>query len=996
MGRHGILLAAVALASCARGEQLAIRNYTTAEGLPADRVDGIVADSRGFLWFATPEGLSRFDGYRITTFGTADGLPHRAAQAFLETRAGSYLVGTPRGLAVFRPGVNGNRFQSYKLAEDAWSNDVGVLVETPSGKIWCGTGNGLFEVLSGPRFRRQTLPPPTSGWDRMAVSDIVEDGEGKLWLATTTGIYVLGKDGATLCHLAGKDGLLNEWTNGLLLDKKGRLWAATRNGLAKMRGVKGAECCGVERLITEKDGLAANNVYSLAEGRDGTIWAGTASGLSKLAPNEADGAPHLENLTRAQGLSDRQIDSLAVDTTGNIWAGTEGAGVMRIQLGGFSTFHEQDGLGEDRIWSVLTDREGSLLAVAHAPMGWSLNLFNGVRFKTMLPKVFSDHAAWGHRIVLQSRTGDWWAATTKGLCRYAAVDASGLDGKRPISCYAQDTQVFQVFEDSRGGIWASAQSPRGDRLLRWDAVTRDVTQFEQGPSHAPLLVSAFAEDHDGNIWMGLWVGRDLYRYDGKQFTRYGEKEGVPQGTDFALLVDRRGRLWMGTSNGLALVEKPGSERFSVRTYSAEKGLASNRIYCLVEDDLGRIYAGTQKGVDRLDPETGNIKHFSTSDGLAHGELNTATKDSAGNLWFATTQGLSRLRPRRDEKPSLPSVLITSLRVGRERYPVSKAGETRVTGLELRPGENQIQVEFAGHNDEPEESLRYTYKLGGGNADWLTPGRDHEANYPGLAPGGYNFLVKAVNSSGDSGEPASIEFRVLPPFWQRWWFEGLLLAAVGVVIYTMHRYRVAQLLRVERIRMAIATDLHDDIGATLSQIAILSEVARVGGEGAPGAKDEPLGKIAALSRELVDTMSDIVWSIRPEPDGTASLVRRMREFALDVLASRDIAFELRAPGEEAVLGLQARRQLLLIYKECIHNAVRHSGCTWTIAELKMRDGEAVLRVEDNGRGFDPGAPPQGRGGTGIAGMKRRAQSVGGSVEVQSVPGGGCTVIARIPV
>jgi signal transduction histidine kinase/streptogramin lyase len=669
---------------------------------------------------------------------------------------------------------------------------------------------------------------------------------------------------------------------------------------------------------------------------------------------------------------------------------------MRIQPGGFSTFHEQDGLGEDRIWSVLTDREGSLLAVAHAPSGWSLNLFNGMRFTTMQPRMFSDHPAWGHRIVLQSRNGEWWAATWQGLCRYAKVDASGLDKQRPLSCYAQDTQVFQVFEDSRGGIWASAQSSRGDRLLRWDAESRAVTEFESGPSHSPLLVSAFAEDHEGNVWMGLWTGGVLYRYDGKEFTRYGEKDGVPAGTAFALLVDGTGRLWLGASNGLGRVEKPGGERFSIRTYSAENGLVSNRIYCLVEDDLGRIYAGTQKGVDRLDPETGNIKHFSTSDGLAHGELNSAIKDKAGSLWFATTQGLSRLRPKPDKRPSAPSVLITSLRVGQERYPVSKAGESHVRGVELQPGANQLQVEFVGHNDEPEETLRYTYKLERGGSDWLTPGRDHEANYPGLAPGRYNFLVKAVNSAGEPGEPASIEFRVLPPFWQRWWFEALALAAVGVMIYAMHRYRVAQVLRVERIRMSIATDLHDDIGATLSQIAILSEVARVGNGGDQGAKDEPLGKIAALSRELVDSMSDIVWSIRSEPDGTASLVRRMREFALDVLVSRDIGFELRAPDEGAVLGLQTRRQLLLIYKECIHNAVRHSGCTQTIAELRIVDGEAVLRVEDNGRGFDPGAPPQSRGGTGIVGMKRRAQSVGGTLEVLSMPGGGCTVMARIPV
>jgi signal transduction histidine kinase len=199
-----------------------------------------------------------------------------------------------------------------------------------------------------------------------------------------------------------------------------------------------------------------------------------------------------------------------------------------------------------------------------------------------------------------------------------------------------------------------------------------------------------------------------------------------------------------------------------------------------------------------------------------------------------------------------------------------------------------------------------------------------------------------------------------------------------------------------MRTAIATDLHDDIGASLSQIAILSEVARVGN--GPGRAGEPLERIASLARELVDSMGDIVWSIRSDPHGMESLIRRMREFALDLLASQGIGFELRTPptGEEVQLGLQARRQLFLIFKECIHNAARHSHCTTVMAELKILDRELVLTVQDNGRGLNPGeSPPGGNGGTGIPSMRRRAASLGGHAQITSTPGGGCTVSIHLP-
>jgi len=995
-----ILIVAVAAALCLRAESPAIRSYTAADGLAADKSNCIVPDDRGFVWFCTPEGLSRFDGRRtrgMVSFGVAQGLPHQDVSAFLKTRSGTYLVGTARGLCQFR-GEEGNRFTCYPQRQDRGQNYITALVETRSGRILCGTADGLFEVLDGLPLKPQPLPPQPT-WDRTIITDIVEDTGGRLWVGTTEGLDIIATDGSVR-QMEESDGLPNTWMEKLLLDTSGRVWVATRHGLVLMKPDCPHGRCGIERVYVEHDGLVHAGVKSLAQGPDGAVWIGTAGGISRL--RLVNGQALFQNLTRAEGLIDRQINVLAADEFGNMWAGTEGAGVMRIEAGGFTTFGERDGLASDRVWSVFADRHGTPVAVTITSPGsiHAVNILDGGKFRAEVPLVFGPHATWGKgQMILQSQTDEWWAATSEGLCRFAAAKAQDLARRAPLACYASDATVYQVFEDAKGSIWASAQSKTGDRLLRWDPVGKTLSQLSDGPSHSPLLVNVFAGDHQGNVWMGVLKGGELYRYDGRQFTHLAAAEGVPAGTTFALLADHAGRLWVGAAGGLAVIEHPGGPPFHLRTYTARDGLASDDIQCLAEDHAGRIYAGTGRGVDRLDPSTGRIKHFSSADGLARGEMNGAATDGAGNIWFATAQGLSRLTPSAEQPPSTPSILITDLRTGRDHHPVSQAGTALVSGIRLQPSLNQIQIEFVGFSSEPEENLQYKYMLQGGGASWQ-PSLEHTANFPGLPPGSYRFLVKAVNSEGhESQKAAEVDFIVLPPFWRTWWFEALAVAAFAGLIVAAHRYRLAQAVQLERVRTAIATDLHDDIGASLSQIAILSEVARMEQNGGPAYPNERLERVAALARELADSMSDVVWSIRTSPEGVDALIRRMRDFASDLLGSQAINFELSAPGVDApdiALSLQARRQLLLIFKECIHNAARHARCSAVVADLQVTGNEVLLCIRDNGCGINAGAAARSQGGNGIPNMRKRAESLGGQVDFSAGPSGGCTVEVRLPL
>jgi ligand-binding sensor domain-containing protein/two-component sensor histidine kinase len=995
MGWRSILIVLAACPWLLKGELLPIRGYSTADGLAGDHVNCIVADSRGFLWFCTPEGLSRFDGYRFSNYTADEGLAHTSASTLIETRAGEYFVGTARGISRITLSGQGARFTTYAPESEGPLNNVTALRESRSGKIWCATSRALYEWDKAKNFRRHEVPFPTA---REVISDVLEDADGEVWVATTSGIFVLGRNGRVR-SFDEKDGIPGGRVDSLLLDSQGRIWAAARSGLAQFG--RRPDGWNVERTYTSKSGLAGTNPMALVESSDGTLWVATNGGISRIALSGEE--PRLlANIGREQGLTDRQIIALAKDQAGNIWAGTGGAGAMRIGRLGFTTYREQDGLPTDRVWSVFEDRAGELMvSTVMGPGMRSVNIFDGAHFHALPLPVFNGHATWvQNRILLQARTGEWWVATNQGLCRFGAMAASELGSKQPKTCYAPKTTVYQVFEDSKGGIWASAQSGQVDELMRWDAQTDVLATFPAprvsgGPTDD--VVNAFAEDGRGNIWMGMFKN-GLYRYDGHGFRLFRTSDGVPTGPIHALLAAESG-LWIASNGGLGRIESTADDRPRIEIYNTSRGLASNTIQCLVEDNQHAIYAGTGRGVDRLDPKTGHIRHFSTEDGLAHGGLTSAVRDRSGSLWFATAQGLSKLTPETERPHLVPRVFITDLRAGGAVYPVSQAGETRISQLELKASRNQLQVEFAGLDFDPGDVLRYSYKLEGVDSDWSPPRRQQSVNYAALSGGAHRFLVKAVTLEGvESEAPAEVDFTVLPPLWRRWWFEGLAAAAVIALVFVAHLYRVAQLVSLERMRTAIATDLHDDIGASLTQIAILSEVARVGASGRrpPG---EPLERVAVLAREVVDSMADIVWSIRSEPHGMDSLIARMRQFALDLLGSQGIEFHLKtSPGAESIeLSLQERRQLLLMFKEAVHNAARHSHCTSVSAELEASHRELVLTVDDNGEGLDPeNMTPKVSGGTGVPSMRRRAESLGGRMQLLSEPGMGCTVAIHLPL
>lgn len=349
-----------------------------------------------------------------------------------------------------------------------------------------------------------------------------------------------------------------------------------------------------------------------------------------------------------------------------------------------------------------------------------------------------------------------------------------------------------------------------------------------------------------------------------------------------------------------------------------------------------------------------------------------------------------------------------MRVAGVAQAVSALGDDVIDGLELAHTQNNLQLEFFGLDFRPSETLRYQFMLEGADATWSLPTGEHTINYANLRPGTYRFVVRAVTSDGtQSRQPAAVSFTILRPFWQQWWFLVLAALAIMLATHALYRLRLRRLIELERVRTRIATDLHDDIGASMSQIAILSEVAKR----RAGDADTPLGDllttIAGTSGEMVDSMSDIVWAINPHRDYLSDLTQRMRRFASDTLNARDIDFRFHhfELDKDFQIGADVRREVYLMFKETINNLVKHSHSTEAEIEYRVTDEQLVIEVKDNGKGFDVAAITTasgnghhhtGMGGHGLASMRRRATELGGIYEIESRVGQGTVVTLRVPL
>ncbi|HWN97714.1 MAG TPA: two-component regulator propeller domain-containing protein, partial [Blastocatellia bacterium] len=685
----------------ARAEWLPVKNYTTADGLARDQINRIVRDSNGYLWFCTEEGLSRFDGYEFTNYTTDHGLPSRTVYDLLETRGGIYWVATANGLCKFNPrGRSGSTkshspsannaaapepmFTTY-LAEAESGRQITGLLEDQAGTIWCGTGVGLYRLEqtgSHPTIHAVDIGMTNESMDDKFVQAIIEDRLGSLWVATRgSGLYRRWPDGHSE-HYTVRNGLLDNGVKSLLEDRDGTLWVGTVKGLCQLVRDPVPNHSIVARKYTSKDGLAEGWIVTIYRASDGRFWVGATSGLSEFV-SSAGGNAAFRTYTTQQGLSDNHVSTLGEDREGNLWIGTGSGGAIKLVRNGFITYATADGLDQAGVNSIFEDQLGELCVTASSRDRFVAQ-FDGKRFITIRPAIPPSikNLGWGwNQIALQDHEGEWWLATGDGVCRFArTANVAELALRSPKAIYTTrdglpDNNSFRVFEDSHGDIWISTASPVRAGISRLDRKTGKIHSYTESDGYEKSKMGApmaFFDDTAGHVWIGVWTG--LARHANGRLEMFTDADELSFGGVRAFYADRRGRLWIASSRGgLVCIEDPSAEHPHFLSYRTSDGLSSNEVWSVAEDDFGHIFAGTGKGVDRLDPATRLIKHYTTADGLVRGDITSAFQDHHGALWFCSRFGVSRLIPVPDQPQSPPPVVIKGLTIAGSVFPISELG-----------------------------------------------------------------------------------------------------------------------------------------------------------------------------------------------------------------------------------------------------------------------------------------------------------------------------------
>ena len=980
--------------SAAFAEHLPVKTYTVADGLLRDNVEKIKRDSRGFLWFCTAEGISRFDGAEMTKFTVADGLPNRVVEDFLETTSGTIYIATDQGLARLNPhGIRSsteNPLFTVFTPENPKAHKILTLYEDNDRQVWVGSSDGLYKLIeSGGQITFELVPLGEPLGDLGAesytlfIKTILKDRYGTLWVGTMgSGLFRLSRDGAVR-HLTVSEGLGDNQINDLLEDRENRLWVSMLVG--RISGLcwldAEADVNPVKKCYSTKDGLPSNWIPDMLETNDGKFWLATTSGLCEWQGENSGSV--CKTYTVKNGLCNN-VGSLVEDKDGNLWIGSN-CGAQKIARYGFTTYDETDGLGSRNVSSIFENSTGELF-VSILGKQRDVSRFDGGKFflvKPQFPEI--NYYGWGwQQTVWQDSKGAWWIPTGGGVVR--SPDNTNFENLAntalvDVKTGAKFNEVFRLFEDSRGDIWISVG---GSELFRWERARNIWHNYTpQVNFSANRIGSAFIEDRNGNVWIGAssdYGESALIRYRNGEFRVMTEAEGAPSGWIRDLFLDSRGRLWIASTNsGVWRLDDPNSDNFEFTKYTPANGLTSFSNASITEDEYGRIYIGLWRGVDRLNPDTEQVENFTTADGLPSSFVEVSYRDRQNNLWFGTHEGVARFVPEPPRTRQPPTILITGLRVEGEPQSVSILGETAIPQLELNSAQQQISLDFIGLGASLGEKLKYEYRLG--DADW-TATTERTINFANLAADDYKFEVRAQTTDRIYSQPATVSFRIAAPVWQRWWFIVLAAILIGLAIYYIYRNRLKRLLEMERMRTRIATDLHDDIGANLTRIALLSEVANQ--QAVNGTVKTLLPSIAGIARESVASMNDIVWAIAPEHDSLLDLTRRMRQHAEEVFTMRDIDLSFNAPAADTDLKLSVgvRRDVLLIFKEAVNNAARHSSCSQVEINFSVENSKLLLQIKDNGAGFTADPEVDGQG---LRSMSRRAKALGGDLTIESDDG-----------
>ena len=1010
-----------------------------------------------------------FTKYQFDPFDS-NSLSQNFIYTIFEDKYGTIWVSTFEGLCKFDRSTE--KFTRYKpLPNEKFSDpNISSINEDNNGIIWVGNHSGglcRFDRQTGKflnedfdlGFRQLTGNKASLRDD---ITCIYKDRSGTLWVGNLTGLHSINLTAAkqgqpsqvSFTHYQHDPGNENSLSSNVVAsvfeDRAGIMWVATDNGLNSLDRKTNV----IKRYQHDPrniHSISCNNLViwfgrGIKEDMEGNLWICSTEGLNKLNKERTIFTPYFHTPTDGKSISADITMSLEIDKANILWAGSLTGSLNKANLNQkiFGVIRQDpnndNSLSNNEVTDIMEDKEGIIwISTYRGGLNrWNrkTNQFTHFRHDPNNPRTLKDDAVYS---ILEDRHGHLWISNGEFLSRLNKQTGELTHYNSNAATYKNEDHrtIYSITEDRQGLLWLGT----GNGLKNFDEKTGEFKHYYHTPGDSNSIsdytaINVFADSRD-NIWVGFGsIATDRLIKQTGRFIHYKyhthDSVSISSNIVNSFYEDSKGILWLGTSAGGLCYFDYQKEKFT--TYTDKHGLPNNSVFSILEDNNNHLWLGTSNGLSRFDPVTKIFTNYDYMDGLQSNvffagdrSVGSQFKGKDGTLYFGGINGLNFFDPLKIKINShIAPIVITQFRLFDK--PVKGANELKA--IVFDHNQNFFSFEFSSLSFYNPAKNQYAYKLEGVDKDWVYSGSRHYASYTNINPGTYTFIVKGTNNDGVWNEKGtSISIIINPPWWRTWWAYTVFTLLFAGFIYALFRYRLNKLRMQHEIllqqqkasqleiesrqellyeRLRISRELHDDIGSTLGSILIYSEVAKKRTEKNENA-NEVLLKIGLVSRELIDKMSDIVWSLNLNNESFEQLQSRMMTFAAMILTHQNIRYDFIADEKLKALQLtsEQRKNIFLIFKEALHNIVKYAACKTVSITLYVKNDHLLMAIKDDGKGFDAdttilnnhslNSSSLGRlGGNGIKNMYSRADDMNAVLCISSKINEGTIVQLTLPV
>ncbi len=1019
----------VLLLTATRGvysQNVVIDYYNSTDGLSNNYVFDVLRDQNGFVWCSTHGGLNRFDGVTFTHFfndpkSENSPLANRGSRVYADRNGNIWWVTLASGLNRYNPVTHTFKRFPNPIPGSGSNDKVGyAFAENKNGTLFMLSEQGLcYYNPIEEKISLYRVANNDSIWLPRA-NVIFFDSHDQMYIAAQGGVYFIDLNTGSKQLLPGTE-LFDADSYGIVEDSRGHFFIATwGGGMLDYNPVTKTYTRYFGQHESFKSNLTIYLDVDIVErnGQEFIIYCTNTYLLQELDPRTGNIISY--DLREALNDDDQSVicTSVEVDQQNNIWISTS-QGLMLInplrQL--FKQVPVAEFIREDWYTSVSAlyqdpaDKTGNTLWYVMPQYGLIKSDLTTGEHKQIRLGAISTKDVFISQIIRQNDSTLLMAGNS-GFIRYNDITGQVTqylyNKEDPTSLSGNFTSRITI--DEFGNVWIGTHG-HGINLYKpsCDCFER-ITIADQKIYNVYLSdnINDMAADGKGNLWIarGYMTGYvsgvsrlNIRSHDQTHFFKnVNTFKDFPLERDiFTCLPDQDGYLWIGSEQGVVRFDPDATDKDSrYVVFSQSNRLISDIVYGL-SDYNGYMWVSGDNGISIIDKKKLEIvRRYGKNDGLASDHPSVTEVGLNGRFWIGgkmSIQYVSMDLVQPNKTP--PPVFITSFKIFDKEYFKNGKSVLAIDKVKLKHDQNTLTFEFTALNFTNAASNQFAYMLEGVDEDWVYT-TNRFVRYNKLRKGDYVFRVKASNDNNIWNETGdSITITIIPPWYNTIVFYCACVLAGAGLLYALYRFRLAQVIRIERLRNKISADLHDDIGSSLSSINMLSSLGKnevpLDGE----QSQRILNRIHVTTRQTMDNMADIVWAINPKNDTIGDFRTRMRQYLSDTLETQNIQYTFQVQEKLLTnkLSMEFRRDLYLIFKEAVNNAAKYAQANVIAIELKEVDGLLILNVEDNGTGFNPQTVIRGNG---LSNMQSRAQTLGGNLQIESAPGKGCVVRLSVPL